>query len=154
MTLAAALAVGALLAAAGVAEASTYYGQVKACRGYTNPGAYPYGVRLNPCLDSIQSNGHWVWGGVEVLSPQTDIHIYSQTGWKYRGRDGNPWPGEPHWNGAVLDWGSQQGHYGPNYVVNQEYGQHVDPGHCYYSKIWFTESGHTYGPAESPGDCF
>lgn len=154
VALAVAVATGAVLATGGVAQASTYYGQIKVCRGYTSPGAYPYGVQLNPCVDSTQSNGHWVWGGVEVWSPQTDIHVYSQTGWKYLGRDGNPWPGEPNWDGAVDDWRTVQGHFGPIYDATQEFGQYVDPGYCYYTKVWFTESGHTYGPAESPGDCF
>ncbi|WP_157597085.1 hypothetical protein [Streptacidiphilus rugosus] len=148
------LTAGALLSAGGNAQAATtYWGNTAACRGNTAPGVYPYGIQLNPCFDSVQETSRF-WGGGSAYSPSTAIHLYTQTGWKYLGSNGSPVPGEPNWDSSVSDWGDFQGSFAKAINITDEFGEVVTPGYCYYTKMWFTESGHVYGPAESPGDCF
>ncbi|GAB3979843.1 hypothetical protein GCM10029978_076310 [Actinoallomurus acanthiterrae] len=143
-----------LMASAGVAQATTYYGPAKACRGYTSPGTYPESIQLNPCFDSTEENGRWFFTAVAVNSPFTAIEVHSQVGWKKRNADGSIPPGEPYWGGRDVKWGDIQGVYGPWYDVNENDGIGVDAGYCYYNRLWFIDGSTTYGPAESPGNCF
>ncbi|GAA4629306.1 hypothetical protein GCM10023196_049500 [Actinoallomurus vinaceus] len=152
--LAATIVAGTLLVTGGVANAATYFGPAQACRGATPPGLYPEDVQLDPCFDSTEEHGRWFFTGAGFSSPYTDIDVYTQVGWKPRGADGNPVPGEPYWGGRVVFWGDVTGIHTPIYDVNENDGIGISPGYCFYNKIWFTDNGKSYGPAESPGDCF
>jgi hypothetical protein len=148
------LMVGALVVGSGVAHADTYFGATTACRGMTADGAYPEDVTLDPCFDSAEEHGRFFFPGAGWSSPDTDVDVYTQVGWKARGANGNPVPGEPYWGGQVTFWGDVRGYQTPIYDVDEMSGIGIGSGYCYYTKIWFKDNGVSYGPAESPGDCF
>ncbi|MFE2104368.1 hypothetical protein ACFXAF_00620 [Kitasatospora sp. NPDC059463] len=135
-----AVAAGALLplTVSGTAEAAGSGG----CRDWTAPGAYPSGVQLRPC--NISFNGADGYGYVN--SPQTDIRVYLQVGWRPASQ-----AGEPTSFSAVLNAG----------LVDRKYNAYVGdiyvggaPGYCFYTRMWYTNGSYTSGWTESPPTCF
>ncbi|WP_380282804.1 hypothetical protein [Kitasatospora purpeofusca] len=137
-----AIAAGALLplAVSGTAGAATSGG----CRGYTAPGAYPSGVQLNPCNIAYTSSGSDGYGYVN--SPQTDIRIYLQIGWKPAWQAGEPTSFGSVLNAGVV--GPGNGYYRGDVFAGGT------AGYCYYTRMWYTNGSYTSGWAESPGTCF
>ncbi|MER7703725.1 hypothetical protein ABTX81_12595 [Kitasatospora sp. NPDC097605] len=135
-----AIAAGSLLPlmVSGTANAATSGG----CRGYTAPGAYPSGVQLNPC--NIVLNGSKAFGYVN--SPQTDIRIYLQVGWKPASQGGEPTNFSAAYDVGVVGPGN-------GYYRGDLYWGGV-PGYCYYTRMWYANGSYVSGWAESPATCF
>ena len=127
------------LADVGTAQASPNLG----CRGLT--ASYPDGTRLNPCMGYLNSSDVDYYSTGFYSSP-TDIHLHQEIWSKPASQSGEPTTLVASWDGVV---GPSSSPTNPTGSIGA--GTH---GRCYYTRLWFSDTGVDYGYAESPAVCF
>lgn len=138
-----AIAAAALIGTVGAGTASA--SNSTPCRTWTDP--YPDGTRLMPCNDGDGTGYDHGYGWVD--NSRTDVHVYLEI-WS------KPWwqAGEPTTLEGRVDEGVMGGPGTGATRVRFDYWLGATPGRTYYTRLWFTDTGVSYGPAESPSTGF
>jgi hypothetical protein len=118
------------------------------CRAWTAPGFYPSGVQLRPCNGVTMGNYSDIFG--YATSPQTDVRVWLQVGWKPWYLTGEPTSFDPPVNGGIISPTTSS--YVPQ---NFQDPTHLGAaGYCYYTRMWYTNGTYTSSWVESPSTCF